>query len=112
MRLRRPGAISKERADLRDPGSVHDPTGLGALERDALVARIENREPQRDPLHASTRTLTCVRAVPGIAPAFVRGVRDIAVEQEDLDLLEAVGEELEFDLGIGAGDAFSTGPVR
>ena len=53
-----------------------------------------------------------MRAVPGVAPAFVRGVRDVAVEQKDLDLLDAVGEELQVDLGIGAGDALSTGPVR
>src|SRR6476469_9490819 len=101
MRLRRPGAIPKERTDFRDAGAVHYTPRLGALERDALVARIEDRQPQRDTLPGEHQDAHSARAVPGVAPVFVRGIGDVAIEQIDLDLLDAVGEELKVDLGIG-----------
>src|SRR5580765_4100200 len=114
MRLRRPGAIPEERTDFRNAGAVHYTTRLGALERDALVARIEDRQPQRDTLPGEHQDAHSARAVPGVAPVFVRGIGDVAIEQIDLDLLDAVGEELKVDLGIGAGDAFQhrAGQVR
>src|ERR1044071_2330887 len=104
-RLRRPGAIPEKRPNFRNAGAVHYTTRLRALEGDALVAWIENREPKRDTLPRQDQDAHRVRAVPGVAPAFVRGVWDVAVEQKDLDFLDAVGKELQLDLGVGSGDA-------
>src|SRR6185369_12233921 len=42
MRLRRPGAIPKERPHFGNAGAVHYTTRLRALEGDALVAGIED----------------------------------------------------------------------
>src|SRR2546428_8604138 len=38
------GAIAQERPDLRDSGAVHYAAGLGGLQRQPLVARIEYRQ--------------------------------------------------------------------
>src|SRR6185436_12538684 len=49
-------------------------------------------------------------AVAGIAAAFLGAESQVPVEQEDLDLLGAVGKELEVDLGIGPREPSKHGP--
>src|SRR6267378_4739011 len=78
------GAIAQERPDLRDSGAVHHAASLRGLQRKPLVARIEYRELERCTPPQQRQHSYRLRSVPREAPAFMRGVRDVTVQQKQL----------------------------
>src|SRR5712691_6418249 len=96
------GAIAQERPDLRDSGAVHHAAGLRGLQRKPLVARIEYRQLERCTPPQQRQLADRVRSVPREAPAFMRGVRDVTVQQKQLHVLGAFGEQLQFDLSVAS----------
>src|SRR5882762_3424113 len=95
-------AIAQERPDLRDSGAVHHAAGLRGLQRKPLVARIEYRQLERCTPPQQRQHADRVRSVPREAPAFMRGVRDVTVQQKQLHVLGAFGEQLQFDLSVAS----------
>src|SRR5688572_8641026 len=104
--LRRSGAIALDQsADLGNAGAPAHLAGLAGLERHALVARVEHREPQRRIAPEQRQHGDGVHPVPRVAAALGSLVGDIALEQEQLHLLGILGIELQLDLGVGTGRA-------
>src|SRR5258708_16245250 len=91
-------AIAQERPNLRDSGAVHHAACLRGLERKPLVARIEYRQLARRTAPHQRQHADRVRPIPREAPALVRRVREVAVQQKQLHVLGAFGEQLQFDL--------------
>src|SRR6267378_3613049 len=77
-------AIAQERPDLRDSGAVHHAAGLRGLQRKPLVARIEYRQLERRTAPQQRQHADRVRPIPREAPALVRRVRDVTVQQKQL----------------------------
>src|SRR5437016_513260 len=96
------GAIAQERPDLRDSGALHHAAGLRGLQRKALVARIEYRQLERCTVPRERQHAHRVRPVPREAPALVRGVREVTVEQKQLHVLGAFREQLQLDLSVAS----------
>src|SRR6267143_478324 len=98
-------AIAQERPDLRDSGAVHHAAGLRGLQRKPLVARIEYRQLERRTAPQQRQHADRVRPIPREAPALVRRVREVTVQQKQLHVLGAFGEQLQFDLGVASCNA-------
>src|SRR6266850_2699074 len=98
------GAIAQERPDLRNSGTLHHAAGLRGLQRQPLVARIEYRQLERGTPPRQRQHADRVRPVPRVAPALMRRVRGLTVQQKQLHVLGAFGEQLQFDLGVASGN--------
>src|SRR5688572_11246750 len=84
--LRRAGRIAQERAHFGDARAVHHLSRLRRLQGNALVAGVEHRKLERRPLPLERQDAHGVGAVAGKAPALLGGVRNVAVEEIDLDV--------------------------
>ena len=111
---RRAGFIADQRSHLGDPRAVHHFAGLRGLERHTFVPGVEDRQPERRSLPQERQHAHRVRAISRVTTAFPCLVRKIAIQEEDLYFLHAVGKELQLDFRIGSGDAFEhrSGQVR
>src|SRR6266446_1562297 len=98
-------AIAQERPDLRDSRPVHHAAGLGGLQRKPLVARIEYRQLERRTAPQQRQHADRTRPVPREAPALMRRVREVTVQQKQLHVLGTFGEQLQFDLGVASCNA-------
>src|SRR5262245_10454847 len=91
-------AIAQEYSNLGYAGALHHPTGLRGLEREPFVPRVEHRKPERRILPAERKHAHVVHPATGEAPALVRGEGEAPLEQEELDVLRALGKKLQLDL--------------